>query len=307
MSTIKDLLSINTGGGVTDTSSLDSKLDILLNNNVPTKPREVVVTPDNSLFLEQKNELVNKTPVDTDFKDQTYDGVIYNRLDGYARLVSPAFYDNSVHRYINMVADIVDVNGTIDLSGKGNSGSLLGSDTNDINGLNSARWGGTGFTPYYTMDSQHFTSPYMGRGGYSTSVGASSMTGIHYGAPAVYGTTSYAAIASGGSVIVIQASEIKGTGSLNVRGVRGYYGTHYVYSGGGTITLFCKKWSGTISLNVSAFNSNAEDGSIRLWKINPDNTLTLMANNENGTPGVPLTINGISYTPVNGGDFSIAF
>lgn len=230
-------------------------------------------------------------------------------------------------KYMNLCANIVEVNANVSFDGDtatdGNiqtSGSPI-----SINGW-SGKCVNANTTPLLPYSSP---SEYIGNGGASISSWAvdgaggygssqytisANMTGKAGGASAnayVYANSNSSggnAWANGGSAVIIQADSIIGNGAISSNG--GYSSKDLgggrgasASAGGGTITIFTKSWSGTVGLSATGY----EDGTIRLWKINNDGTLTLMANNENGTPGATITVNSVQHTPLNGGDFTIAF
>jgi len=107
----------------------------------------------------------------------------------------------------------------------------------------------------------------------------------------------------GGGLIIIQADNITGNGTIKANG-EAWSGSNNCISrsGGGIIIILTKKWSGTVGLNVSKGGNGAQDGSYAIIKVNEDGSETLMVHSQNGQVA---DLNG--QTPVYGADASIAW
>ena len=319
MSTVKDLMKLGS-------SNIETTINNMADYIITDKPKEIIDI--DGLFA--GNLIAKDLPALAEFDLSAYPNALGNHhLGANVKLSTETLglgKDNP-GQYLVLTADLVVVNALVDFGG------TYASTTGYYTPLNTNGWGG-GF-PNNHSASTHVPgvarpSEYVGKGG-SSAASNGYTSGYYLTSPSSdvlntaggggafaknEGNTIASAFVTGGSAIIIEANSIKGSGTLSVIGGAGTtYGGGGAYiaeaaGGGGTITIFTKSWSGTVSLDASggsATSVNGEDGTIRLWKINNDGTLTLMANNENGTPGVTLTIGANSYVPVNGGDFTIAF
>ena len=120
---------------------------------------------------------------------------------------------------------------------------------------------------------------------------------------------------SGGGTVFILANSISGNGTIRAVGANGYVNSSvYTFAsagggGGGVVLVIARAWSGTVGFAVGGGSKagygsagGGQTGSYAIYKIEGDNSLTLMVHSANGSSA---QMNG--ETPVHGADASIAW
>jgi len=148
-----------------------------------------------------------------------------------------------------------------------------------------------------TTQNMLLSFPFSLRGGNGAGATSGGTGGAWYGASGNYTGTG----ANGGGCIFLVADTITGFATLDARGGSGYKAS----GGGGMILILTKSWEAKITLDVTAKTNNGytgQVGSYAIFKINEDESLTLMVHSQNGT-----SEDLYGQTPVYGDDASIAW